>query len=237
MALDVKVFGNALAIGGIVFAPRGIGAGAVHIFAIPINAVGLDHRIDVIGKPMEGGGVAFVKDFATSVVIAREQPFGMIGGEPGDGAADALGLEPDEEFHIQSMDSSAEREEAVGIIVGINFPCSGVEPGLQARGGAAGGGIPVVGFGIGIAPEDIGLHPIFGVSTDDIDVVIADSHERARRLAVDPRNLVGEIPVAPEVLRADKVGTLPKKQEHPWGANLFAGMKGQMGQLLAGFDV
>src|SRR5208283_3455573 len=57
---------------------------------------------------------------------------------------------------------------------------------------------------------------------------------RLRRLAPHGRQVVGDKPAAPGVLRLEPVAALPEQQRDQRAAHLLAGVEQEPGQLLAG---
>ena len=126
MPLHVKVLGHALAIRRIVLPPGRTGPAAVHVLAVPVEPLGLDHGAEVVGQPLPSLGVAFVQNRAAPVV--GQQPFGTILAQPGVRIAHAFRLEPEHELHAAGMRPLAQRPEAVRVLGGVDLPRAGVEP-------------------------------------------------------------------------------------------------------------
>ena len=86
--LDVVVFRHPLTIRWIVFPPGWTGTPAVHVLAIPVDALGFDHAIHVIDQPIQRRRISLVQNGVVAGVVAksqsvgRQKPFRMVLGQP-----------------------------------------------------------------------------------------------------------------------------------------------------------
>ena len=109
VAGDVLDLGDALAVRGVVGAPE---AERVHVevLAVEVDALLVDQLVDVLGEPFPGLRIAEVQQ---SAVLAAENPFGMVLGQPGAGR-DPLRLEPDDDLHALGMGVVADSRKPLG---------------------------------------------------------------------------------------------------------------------------
>ena len=83
MSLHVEVLSDALTVGPVVVAPGGERAAAIHVLAVPVDPLRLDHPVEVVDEPGTRGGIPEVKDVSHGGIGPRQQPLPTHGGEPG----------------------------------------------------------------------------------------------------------------------------------------------------------